>query len=161
MDRLERWVGLSGPVLHWFSTYLTGQEFVITLGEDNSENTYLMWHSIRFDFGISTVRFYMLTLGSVIRKHSIDFHCYADDTQLYISVSPEDFSSSDKLLDCINDLMAPNFLQLNQDKAEELIAGAKVQRENLAAHFNSQAIKLKHQVKHLDVILDSQFRITH
>jgi hypothetical protein len=26
LDRLKRWLGLSGPVLNWFRTYLTGQE---------------------------------------------------------------------------------------------------------------------------------------
>jgi hypothetical protein len=43
--------------------------------------------------------------------------------------------------------MAHNFLQLNQDKTEVFIVGVKAQRENLAAHFNSQAIKINHQVK--------------
>jgi hypothetical protein len=37
LDRLERCVGLSGPVLNWFRTYLTGQEFFVTLVEHNSE----------------------------------------------------------------------------------------------------------------------------
>jgi hypothetical protein len=99
----------------------------------------------------------MLPLSSVTRKHSIDFHCYTGDTQLYISVSSEDFSSTDKLLDCISDLnmwMAHNFLQLNQDKTEVLIVGAKVQRDNHARTF--EVIKIKHQVKNLGVSLDSE-----
>ena len=52
--------------------------------------------------------------------------------------------------------MAHNFLQLNQDKTEVTIIGAKGQRQNLAAHFNLRAIKIKHQVKNLGVILDSE-----
>jgi hypothetical protein len=50
--------------------------------------------------------------------------------------------------------MAHNFLQLKQNEFEGLTVGAKAQRENLAAHFNSRAIKTKHQVKNLGVILD-------
>ena len=56
----------------------------------------------------------------------------------------------------INTWIAHNFLQLNHDKTKVLIVGAKAQRENLAAHFNSRAIKIKHQVKNLGDFLDSE-----
>lgn len=74
---------------------------------------------------------YMLPLGCVIRKHKIDFHSYADDTQLYISISPDDFSPIDTLVKCISDInvwMSENVLQLN----EILVIGEKAQREKLS-----------------------------
>jgi hypothetical protein len=40
LERLERWFGLSGPILNWIRTYLTGREFV-SLGEHNSEKLHI------------------------------------------------------------------------------------------------------------------------
>ena len=47
---------------------------------------------------------YMLLLGDIIRKHGVSFHCYADDTQLYISSRPGEKHQFEKLMECIVDI---------------------------------------------------------
>jgi len=43
---------------------------------------------------------YMLPLGYIIRNHGISFHCYANDTQLYISSRPDETYQFTKLTEC-------------------------------------------------------------
>ncbi|XP_029297016.1 uncharacterized protein LOC115014371, partial [Cottoperca gobio] len=71
---------------------------------------------------------YMLPLGNIIRNHSINFHCYADDTQLYLSIKPDETNELAKLQACLKDIktwMSSNFLMLNTDKTEVIILGPK------------------------------------
>ena len=52
------------------------------------------------------------------------FHCYADDTQLYVPVQPTDLSMLSSLQDWIVDIknwMNKNFLQSNSTKTEILV----------------------------------------
>ena len=60
----------------------------------------------------------MLPLGAVIRKYGINFHCYADDTQLYLSMKPDEIVHLPKIETCLQDVkswMANNFLLLEND----------------------------------------------
>ncbi len=62
---------------------------------------------------------YMLPLGDIIRKHGVNFHCYTDDTQLYISLRPDETYQLAKLKECIGDMKnytTSNFLLLNSEK---------------------------------------------
>ncbi len=67
-------------------------------------------------------------MGSVIRRHGISFHSYADDTQLYVAVSPDDTGPIISLFNFFLNIEAwisQNILQLNQDKTEILITGSE------------------------------------
>ena len=71
---------------------------------------------------------YTTPLGNIIHNHSLDFHLYADDTQLYISFKPCDSISTQTAISqieaCIKDIktwMTNNLLKLNDDKTELII----------------------------------------
>ncbi len=69
--------------------------------------------------GLLLFTLYMLPLGNIIRKHGVSFHCYADETQLYISSRPGETHQIEKLMECIVDIknwMTNNFLLLNSEK---------------------------------------------
>ncbi len=66
---------------------------------------------------------YMLPLGKIIQRHNINFHLYADDTQLYVPLKPGS-SDASHILSCLTDIkawMSNNFLQLNETKTEVML----------------------------------------
>ena len=69
-----------------------------------------------------------------LKYHLAMIHCYADDSQIYISFSPNDRAEQlavvKNLEDCIRDIrfwMFNNGLKLNDDKTEFLIIGTSQQ----------------------------------
>uniref|UniRef100_H2MGD2 VWFA domain-containing protein n=1 Tax=Oryzias latipes TaxID=8090 RepID=H2MGD2_ORYLA len=100
----------------------------------------------------------MLPLGNVIRSHNISFHSYADDTQLYIAMSPDDTKPIEALFKCILDVklwMANNFLQLNQEKTEILVIGPEAKREKQFLKLQELSLSHSETIRNLGVIFDS------
>ncbi|XP_078025739.1 uncharacterized protein LOC144463847 [Epinephelus lanceolatus] len=103
---------------------------------------------------------YMLPLGNIIRNHSINFHCYADDTQLYLSMKPEESNQLTKLHNCLKDIktwMSTNFLMLNSDKTEVIVLGPKQLRDSLSddiVSLDGIALASSTTVRNFGVIFD-------
>ena len=68
---------------------------------------------------------YTLPICAILDHHKVDYHMYADDTQIYCSF--DDSSVNDvlkRLMSCISDIrswMIQNKLKINDDKTEFLI----------------------------------------
>ncbi|MGH0117069.1 UNVERIFIED_CONTAM: hypothetical protein FKN15_028181 [Acipenser sinensis] len=72
----------------------------------------------------------MLPLGHLIRQHSVMFHSYADDNQLYLKLDPGSPSAMVRLSACFQDIeawMSAHFLQLITSKSELLLVESKTQ----------------------------------
>ena len=77
---------------------------------------------------------YILPLGDVIRSFGISFHCYADDTQLFIPVESRDSAEIQKVESClaaVKSWMSLNFLHLNTGKTEMIVIGSKLDQREL------------------------------
>ena len=72
---------------------------------------------------------YTTPLGSIIREHGLDFHMYADDTQIYISMDTSEINNQkhilESCLDSIKSWMLSNKLKLNDDKTEIIICNPR------------------------------------
>ena len=125
---LKDMFGLSGKVLEWFRSYL----------EQHSQRVSV--HGILYDIqfllsgvpqssvlGHLVFTMYIRPLEIISQRYGVKYHLYADGTQLYISLDPDNelnFSSSLKNLGhCIADIwlwLTQNLLKLNDNKTNIL-----------------------------------------
>ncbi len=111
MNRLENFVGISGSALAWFKSYLSDRHQFVAVNEEVSYRSQVQYGVSQGSvLGLLLFTLYMLPLGNIIRKHGVSFHCYADDTQLYISSRPGETHQIEKLMECIVDIKNCNAL---------------------------------------------------
>ncbi len=147
-------------VLKWFRwSYLEGRGYYVSIGEHKSK-----WTSMTCGVPQGSIlapllfSLYMLPLSQIMRENQIAYHSYADDTQIYLALSPNDYSPIDSLCQCtdqINSWMCQNCLQLNKEKTEVIAFGNKDEVLKVNAYLDSRGQTTKNQVRNLGVILET------
>uniref|UniRef100_A0A3Q3MWN2 Reverse transcriptase domain-containing protein n=1 Tax=Mastacembelus armatus TaxID=205130 RepID=A0A3Q3MWN2_9TELE len=161
LQRLEHVIGITGTALKWFQSYLSDRFQFVHVHDEPSTRTKVSYGVPQGSvLGQILFTLYMLPLGYVIRKHSINYHCYADDTQLYLSIKAVNTNQLTRLQARLTDIkawMTSNFLLLNSEKTEVIIFGLKNLRNNFSkiiATLDGIALASSTTVKNLGVIFD-------
>ena len=166
LTRLHSKFGISGTALEWFSSYLSGRSQRVMVQGNLSQ-------SLILDFGVPQgsclgpllFTIYASKLFDVIKGHLPTVHCYADDTQLYVSFSPNkntgQYEAVNAIQHCVDDIrnwMTNDKLLLNDEKTEFLMIGTKPQRAKVNIDhilIGDSVIRPKGVVKNLGTWLDS------
>ena len=151
LRRLQTSFGISGAPLDWFKSYLSTRSQRVSIPGALSDS--LPQGSC---LGPLLYTIYSSKLFNIIERHLPNSHCYADDSQIYLSFKPDDLSSQQNAItamqNCIDDIrswMEHDKLLLNDEKTEFLVIGTRQQlsKVNISSITVGNSAIMKSSVK--------------
>ena len=128
-------MGITDNALAWFKSYLSDRFQRVSVNGSLSDQFPLKQGVPQGScLGPLLFTIYTWKLFQIVERHLPQVHCYMDNTQLYVSFSPNQSANADfaikSITDCISDIrrwMNSDNLMLNDDKTEFLIIGTRQQ----------------------------------
>ena len=91
LSRLETRFAVTGATLNWLRSYLTNITQAIVIGDphfEGSRSAFVLLNSAILQgsvLGPILFTIYTAPIGNICRNNHIEFHLYADNTQIYLS----------------------------------------------------------------------------
>ncbi len=101
----------------------------------------------------------MLPLSSIFQRHGVSFHCFADDTQVYLPLRKRDKRIITSLLNYLHEVklwMSANVLNLNKSKTE--VIWFRNSETQVLSDLGNLAPFRKSVVKNLGVQFDASLK---
>ena len=168
LQRLHTRFGISGTALDWFKDYLANRRQRVSVNGSLSDPVQVKCGVPQGSvLGPLLFLAYISPLGDIIRRHGLDFHMYADDTQLYLAF---DFEKSQMALATIraaicdiNDWLLLNMLKFNTGKTDLCVIGSHQQLSKLnlplAIHVEQSEMVTDESITNLGVIMDQHLKL--
>ena len=161
---LENYIGLGGHALNFFKSYLADRTQCVSVKGVMSEMNRLIY-GVPQGSVLGPIEFcvYTLPLFAILKHYKIDYHIYADDTQIYCSFDAESLDEVLGSLDnCISDIrswMITNKLKINDSKTEFLLITSPRSKftKDIQITIGQSNISPSSTCKSLGVMLDDHF----
>ena len=162
LHRLHNDFGIEGKAQQLFTSFVTGRTQRVCFDGNSSDSHQLICGVPRRSvLGARMYTMYTQMLANVIRKHDVQHHSCADDTQVYVRCEDNEDARSAaivKLQTCISDMcewMRANALKLNETKTECIIFSRNKDPTSITVTVGTQSIDSQHTVKILGVTFDN------
>ena len=94
LDRLHNMFGVDGQALNWFRSYVSDRAQSVCI-EGTKSTPHKLSQGVPQGSVLGPILFtcYTAPLGNIFRLHNLQYHMYADDSQVYVTFRPGDTSS--------------------------------------------------------------------